>query len=116
MTELVPYVAVGLHAVSVALGVVILHAAWETLRPTGGVHLMWWHVLAITLGVWGWHSLFVLRMMSDAGDFGTAELFVGPSPTWLIGIGFLLLILDDLALWLILKVQRGRYRLQRNGS
>lgn len=77
---------------------------------------MWWHVLTITLGVWGWHTLFALRIVSDVQIFGLDDLLPGTIPMWYASVGLFLLFLDDFALWLILKVQRGRRILQRSVS
>jgi hypothetical protein len=108
----ISYLAIALHAVSLGFGAVILWAAWFTLRPAKGVHLMWWHILAITVGVWGWHSLFVLRVVSDLRLYDTTTLLPGTAPLWYLCVGTAILALDDVAFWLILKVQRGRRRLQ----
>jgi hypothetical protein len=108
----VALVTVVLHAVSIGLGAVILWSAWKTLRPARGVHLMWWHVLAVTVGMWGWHFLFTIRVVSDLNLFGTTDLLPGTLPTWYLVVGMVTLVLDDVALWLILKVQRGRRQLQ----
>lgn len=115
MLTLTSYLAIVLHAVSIGLGVVILSAAWQTLRPSRGAHLMWWHVLAITVGVWVWHTLFLLRVVSDLMLFGSEAFLPGTVPTWYLLLGTAILLLDDVAFWLILRVQRGRLRLQRGG-
>lgn len=112
----ISYLAIILHAVSIGLGVVILCSAWYTLRPAKGVHLMWWHVLAITCAVWGWHSLFLLRVISDLNLFGTTAVLPGTIPSWYLYTATFFLALADAAFWLILKVQRGRLRLQRGGA
>jgi hypothetical protein len=104
--------AVVLHAISIGLGSVILWASWITLRPAIGVHLMWWHILAITIGVWLWHTLFVIRVVSDHRLFGFGDWLPGTVPAWYLLVGTIGLLLDDVALWLILKVQRGRLQLQ----
>jgi hypothetical protein len=101
-----------LHAISLGLGVVILWSAWKTLRPARGVHLAWWHVLAITVAVWGWHTWFTIRVVSDLGLFGTTDILPGTVPTWYLVGGMAYLVLGDVAFWLILKVQRGRRQLQ----
>ncbi len=108
----ISYLAIVLHAVSIGLGIVILVSAWQTLRPPRGVHLAWWHVLAITIAVWNWHSLFALRAISDMGLFGAANVLPGTVPTWYLVFATGNLLLGDVALWLIFKVQRGRRRLQ----
>ncbi len=109
----VSYAAIALHAISIGLGAVILMSAWQTLRPPRPVHLMWWHVLAITIGVWFWHSLFLVRVISDLRLFDLEPLLPGTIPTWYLFLGTAVLLLDDVAFWLILKVQRGRRQLQK---
>ncbi len=106
------YLAVVLYAVNIGLGVVILASAWETLRPGKGVHLAWWHVLVITCVVWGWEALFLLRVISDLNLFGATNLLPGTIPSWYLIFATALLLFGDVAFWLILKVQRGRRRLQ----
>ncbi len=107
------YLAIVLHSISIGLGTVILMSAWQTLRPPRGIQLMWWHVLAITAGVWFWHSLFLLRVISDLRLFNLEPLLPGTVPTWYLFLGTAILLLDDVAFWLILKVQRGRRQLQK---
>lgn len=107
------YIAILLGAVSYGLGTVICWAAHETLRPRRGVHLMFWHVLAVTIGVWGFHTLFLVRVLSDLNLFDSVSFLPGTVPLWYLITGTGLLALNDVAFWIILKVQRGRRQLQR---
>ncbi len=107
------YAAIVLYAISIGLGIVILISAWCTLRPGKGVHLAWWHVLAITIALWNWHALFALRVVSDLNLFGATNVLPGVIPTWYLIFATSNLLLADVALWIILKVQRGRRQLQK---
>ncbi len=113
MTILISYLAVALHAISLGLGAVILWAAWFTLRPAKGIHLMWWHILTITVAVWILQTLFILRVVSDLRLFNSTTLLPGTVPSWYIYIATFSLVLADVAFWIILKVQRGRRQQQQ---
>ncbi len=115
LTTFVSYLAIVLHAVSLGLGAVILCSAWYTLRPAKGVHLMWWHILAITVAVWILETLLLLRVISDLRLFGTTTLLPGTNPVWYLYTATFAFVLVDVSFWLIYKVQRGRLRLQRGG-
>lgn len=116
LRTLVSYLAVLLGAASYGLGGVICWSAYKTLRPPKGIHLMFWHVLAVTLGVWGFHALFLVRVISDLNAFDTLSLLPGTVPTWYLTTATTFLALNDTAFWLILKVQRGRRQLQRRAG
>lgn len=116
MLNLLRYVALFLGSISFGLGGVIIWSAWSTLRPRRGVQLMFWHVCAITLSTWGFHVLFLLRVVSDLPIFVSYALFPGIIPFWYLLTGALFLALNNVAFWLILKVQRGRRYIQRRGA
>lgn len=113
MLTTISYVAILLATVTFGLGGVICWSAYQTLRPARGVHLMFWHVLAITVGVLGFHVLFLVRVVSDLDLFDSISVLPGTIPRWYLITGTLLLALNAAAFWIILKVQRGRHRLQR---
>lgn len=110
---MIRYLAILLGSASYGLGAVICWSAYQTLRPARGVHLMFWHVLAITIATWAFHALFLARVVSDLDAFDSLSLLPGTIPTWYLVTGTLALALTDVAFWIILKVQRGRRQLQK---
>lgn len=112
LTSIVSYFDVVLYAISIGLGLVILWAAWYTLHPPKGVHLMWWHILTITVAVWILQTLFIIRVISDLRLFNSTTLLPGTIPSWYLYIATFSFILSDVAFWIILKVQRGRRHIQ----
>lgn len=93
-----------LYAVSLGLGGTILVYARHTMRPRrSGPGLMYWHILSITLALWGWELVALVPIL---GLYEEQAPLIWRGPTF---IAFALL--TNFALYLILKVQRGRLAL-----
>lgn len=105
--QLIRILCVCLFAVSLGLGGTILVTARQTMRPktgNGKLGLMWWHILTITVAVWGWEFAALVPIF---------QLLSGAAAPTYLGPGFIALAtLTNVALWLILRVQRGRLKIQ----